>query len=174
MDNHLLVIFGASGDLTARKLIPALYNLFRRKMLPGHFAILGISRTDLSDDEFRKKNETSLKSLSGNDTGICQNSSVWFITFLLRHRKGKAMQLPLKGSGNLIKAWNWWQYYFYLATPPSLYKTIATNLGSEGLGDQTSGWKRIILKNLSAATLLQRGTLMPAFCHGSGRNRYTE
>jgi glucose-6-phosphate 1-dehydrogenase len=60
MDNHLLVIFGASGDLTARKLIPAIYNLYRRKQLPERFAILGISRTDLTDEEFRKKTEPAL------------------------------------------------------------------------------------------------------------------
>ena len=54
-DHQILVIFGASGDLTRRKLIPALYELYRQNLLPGNFAVLGASRTEMSDDEFRKK-----------------------------------------------------------------------------------------------------------------------
>src|SRR5512145_2294843 len=49
----LLVIFGASGDLTRRKLVPALYGLFRENLLPGAFAVLGVSRTAYTDDAFR-------------------------------------------------------------------------------------------------------------------------
>ena len=49
----LLVIFGASGDLTKRKLVPALYGLYREKLLPEGFAVLGISRTPFSDEAFR-------------------------------------------------------------------------------------------------------------------------
>ena len=52
-ENQILVIFGASGDLTKRKLIPALYELYIQKLLPERFAVLGASRSLLSDDEFR-------------------------------------------------------------------------------------------------------------------------
>ena len=55
MDNLILVIFGASGDLTARKLIPAIFDLYRRELLPECFAVLGVSRSTLSDEDFRKK-----------------------------------------------------------------------------------------------------------------------
>jgi glucose-6-phosphate 1-dehydrogenase len=51
----LIVIFGASGDLTKRKLIPALFDLYTRKQMPEHFAIVGVSRTDFTDDDFRQK-----------------------------------------------------------------------------------------------------------------------
>ncbi len=54
-DNQVLVIFGASGDLTQRKLIPAVFNLYIRGFLPECYAILGVSRTEFSDDEYRKK-----------------------------------------------------------------------------------------------------------------------
>ncbi|MEQ8532833.1 MAG: glucose-6-phosphate dehydrogenase, partial [Imperialibacter sp.] len=54
-DNQILTIFGASGDLTERKLIPAVFNLFKRGFLPENYAILGVSRTDFSDEEYRKK-----------------------------------------------------------------------------------------------------------------------
>ena len=50
-----VVIFGASGDLTARKLIPAFYHLYEGGYLPENFALLGVSRTELSDDDFRKQ-----------------------------------------------------------------------------------------------------------------------
>jgi glucose-6-phosphate 1-dehydrogenase len=52
---HILVIFGASGDLTKRKLIPALFELYEQHLLPEKFAVLGVSRTELSDPEFREK-----------------------------------------------------------------------------------------------------------------------
>ena len=54
-ENQMLVIFGASGDLTARKLVPALFNLYVAKQLPEQFAVLGASRSNMGDDEFRNK-----------------------------------------------------------------------------------------------------------------------
>ena len=54
-ENQILVIFGASGDLTKRKLLPALYDLYEQKMLPDSFAILGVSRTKYTDYQFRDK-----------------------------------------------------------------------------------------------------------------------
>src|SRR5918992_5081602 len=51
----VMVIFGASGDLTARKLVPALYDLAAARRLPMEFAVVGISRTEMSHEEFRKK-----------------------------------------------------------------------------------------------------------------------
>ncbi len=53
-ENHIIVIFGASGDLTYRKLVPALFDLFAQDLLPENSAILGVSRTNLSDDAFRE------------------------------------------------------------------------------------------------------------------------
>jgi len=54
-ENSSIVIFGASGDLTYRKLIPALYHLYASKQLPENFAILGVSRTEYSDESYREK-----------------------------------------------------------------------------------------------------------------------
>src|SRR5450432_3659586 len=54
-DPCTMVIFGASGDLTRRKLIPALYNLAKNDLLSGEFAVIGVARTPMSDEEFRKK-----------------------------------------------------------------------------------------------------------------------
>nr|HPR61387.1 glucose-6-phosphate dehydrogenase [Prolixibacteraceae bacterium] len=52
---HIIVIFGASGDLTKRKLVPAVYNLHQQDLLGHPFAILGVSRTEMSDESFREK-----------------------------------------------------------------------------------------------------------------------
>ena len=60
-DPCLVVIFGASGDLTKRKLIPALYDLYVGKQLPKQFAVLGMSRTDIGDDPFRDRLEEFAK-----------------------------------------------------------------------------------------------------------------
>ena len=54
-ENQILIIFGASGDLTKRKLIPALYVLFKQNLLPKKFAVLGASRSPLTDETFRTK-----------------------------------------------------------------------------------------------------------------------
>ena len=63
-DNHILVIFGASGDLTYRKLIPAVYDLHKTNLLPDKFAVLGASRTELSDEKFREKMKDGIKKFS--------------------------------------------------------------------------------------------------------------
>ena len=55
LENSCIVIFGASGDLTFRKLIPALYNLYKIGKLGEHFSVLGVARSELSDDSFRQK-----------------------------------------------------------------------------------------------------------------------
>ncbi len=54
-ENSCIVIFGASGDLTFRKLIPALYNLYKIGRLGEHFSVLGVSRSELTDESFRQK-----------------------------------------------------------------------------------------------------------------------
>src|SRR5258708_11033508 len=51
----ILVIFGAAGDLTKRKLIPALYNLRKNNLLPDQFAVVGVARAEMNDEEFRRR-----------------------------------------------------------------------------------------------------------------------
>ena len=63
-DPCVMVIFGAAGDLTGRLLVPALYNLARAGLLSKEFAVLGVARTQYSDDEFRKKVYEDIKEYS--------------------------------------------------------------------------------------------------------------
>ena len=66
-DDCILVIFGASGDLTMRKLFPALYSLAYRRLLPEHFAVVGISRTEETDDEFRERMKEAVQAHSRDE-----------------------------------------------------------------------------------------------------------
>src|SRR5881227_1694855 len=69
----IMVIFGAAGDLTRRKLIPALYNLAKADLLPREFAIVGIAHNPMSDDEFRKKLTEDIAKYAGRDV----DSETW-------------------------------------------------------------------------------------------------
>lgn len=69
-DNNTIVIFGASGDLTYRKLIPALYHLYASNQLPSTFSILGVSRTQYDDESYREKMKQSLRELEKTDPEI--------------------------------------------------------------------------------------------------------
>src|SRR5438309_2979042 len=61
----VIVIFGASGDLTHRKLIPALFDLFQAGLITRHFAVLGFARSQLSDDDFRRTARDSVEDYAG-------------------------------------------------------------------------------------------------------------
>src|SRR5438477_1172529 len=66
-DPCVMVIFGAAGDLTRRKLVPALYNLARNQLLSREFAVLGIAHSSMSEEEFRKKVVEDVQQYTGND-----------------------------------------------------------------------------------------------------------
>lgn len=169
-DNHILVIFGASGDLTMRKLIPAIYELSRQKLLPDRFAVLGVGRTKLADGEFRIKMKESLQEFSASFNANDSNSQSFLnsLHYLAINTselsdyqilKTKVEQLAgfLKIPCNII---------FYLATPPSLYETIPHHLAESGLNmpECNAGWKRIIIEkpfgtDLESAKALNKNLL---------------
>src|SRR5215510_7439794 len=130
------VIFGASGDLTHRKLIPALSDVFRAGMLNKHFAVLGFSRSGLSDDDFRR---TAREGLEHYATGRDADGK-W--EEFSRHLHYMSGQFDDPSSYRLlcdrlerIDAGHGTQgnRVFYLATPPELFKTITRQLGDAGL-----------------------------------------
>ena len=124
----IMVIFGASGDLTRRKLMPALYLLYKLKKLPENFAVLGVARTQYTDEEYRERINLQLhRFLKAEDVNESLISS--FVNMLhyfsmdpanpndYLHLQPKLLELDAKiGSGE--------QYLYYLATPPSLYGVI--------------------------------------------------
>lgn len=141
-DDQILIIFGASGDLTKRKLIPALYNLFKQNLLPDKFAILGASRSPLSDDDFRSKVSEFLPSDDSVEVfkkmlyyqPVVTNVAKDFIP--LKERLNK-ISLELKIEKN---------YIFYLSTPPSLYEVIPRLLSENGLSKSNKNFRRLIVE----------------------------
>ena len=150
--NCILVIFGASGDLTRRKLIPALFDLYRQDLLPEKFAILGVGRTVFSDVAFRDHILTNIKTFCERkpvESGLLNKftENLYYQTIDTKKLEDyknlkdrlNAIDKELGIGGN---------YIYYLATPPGLYETVAESLGVQGLNKQGDGegWKRIIVE----------------------------
>jgi len=151
-DNCIIAIFGASGDLTRRKLMPALFDLYRKDLLPKDFAVLGIGRTDYQDDSFRDRMNQAV-----NEFANGKQVEPSALTDFFKHIYYQAMDsgqakdyLQLKEKltelNNRVGANG--KYIYYLATTPSLYQAIASNLRSEKLNQAINGagWKRIVFE----------------------------
>ncbi len=148
--NLVLVIFGASGDLTSRKLIPALFSLKSQNLLPEKYFILGIGRTKITTDEFRQKMNSSIISFS-EEKDPDKNIIDSFAEDLYYLSMDTSLQSDFEKLKSLLREYDeqygiGGNYIFYLATPPSLYETIAVNLSLSGLCDQGNGFRRIIIE----------------------------
>lgn len=141
-ENQFLVIFGASGDLTKRKLIPALYDLFRQNLLPPGFAVLGASRTSLSDSEFRKQANQYLP--KEKEVANFQKLLYYEPVSPTEPEDFKKLKLRLENLGKKLNIRA--NYLFYLSTPPSVYETIAKNLSEHGLSRINTGFRRLIVE----------------------------
>ena len=146
-----IVIFGASGDLTQRKLIPALYNLTVQSLLDGRSQIIGVARTPESDLEFRARMETAVKEHARLDF----DPEVWANFARRLHYvtggfddagafSALARKLSELGSGEgTVRS-----RLFYMATPPSVFGTIVARLKAAGLADESPerGFARLIVE----------------------------
>jgi glucose-6-phosphate 1-dehydrogenase len=151
LENQLLVIFGASGDLTRRKLLPALFNLHKQKLLPAHFAIVGTGRAELSNEDFRQRTFESLKAASQqNLTGEVTESFLRLLYYVSINTADKASYMLLKKKMEEIDRENaiGGNVIFYMATPPGLYEIIAESLALHGLNHSPSAesWRRMIIE----------------------------
>ena len=141
--DQLLVIFGASGDLTSRKLLPAFSELFSRGLLPDRFAILGAARSDFSDISFRRSRRQVLK----GDRADEFLGKVYYLRFdpadPRAYPKLAKRIVRLRGELRLPD-----RILYYLATPPSMYPVIAQGLLESGLNvpEGEGGWRRIIVE----------------------------
>jgi glucose-6-phosphate 1-dehydrogenase len=165
-----MVIFGATGDLTRRKLAPALAHLQARRLVAPGTSILGVGRSSWSDDEFRAEMQASMAGLEEpDDAGGPGRES--FARGLFYHamnmddpegyrllaRRLESLDEQNGTQGNRV---------FYLAVPPSLYPVIVKGLGSAGLNHggtpgESSGWARLIVekpfgRDLDSACRLNR------------------
>ena len=144
-----LVIIGASGDLTSRKLIPALYELFQKGGLPERFQVVGCGRTDMADREFRDKMGKFIPAEDADDNRWVVFQSMLHYRAIKYDSLDSYVELAawlgeldeLNGTdGNRI---------FYLALPMFLYGTTAQLLGESGLAAQHkdgNGWTRLVVE----------------------------
>jgi glucose-6-phosphate 1-dehydrogenase len=144
---YTIVIFGASGDLTSRKLIPALYELHRKKRLPPDTRIVGFSRTKFSDDEWR----TSLEQSTQEFTGENFEPGDWAaFAPSIYYQPGDIGDGPdfadLAERLKVIEGASGATRVYYLATAPRFYEPAAEQLGKHGLADESQGIRRIVVE----------------------------
>jgi glucose-6-phosphate 1-dehydrogenase len=144
-----LVIFGANGDLTKRKLLPALYRLAYDRRLAAGFAVLGVSRTPMTDDEFRQKMCAAVKEFredSPFDEDVW-NAFAQGLFYMAGDIYDAAMYTAMDARLKEIEAarHTGGNALFYLSTQPSQYIPIAQGLGAANLG-KGSGWRRIVVE----------------------------
>ncbi len=145
----VIVIFGAAGDLTKRKLIPALFNLASQELLSSH-AMVGIDRVEMDSETYRQTLSEEIESYVGSgfkqDLWDANVGKVYYTPGDFRNPESyqqlKTLLLEVDkeqgAPGN---------YLFYLATPPSFFGVIATELGKAGLAQEADGrWRRIIIE----------------------------
>jgi glucose-6-phosphate 1-dehydrogenase len=158
----VFVLFGASGDLTKRKLIPALFNLVKAKLLPDNFAVMGVSVDDLSDDAFRSQVSEFLPTGESD-----KNDLEWFRQRLFYERGDFGDANTFATLGKRLAAVDAEQhtegnYLFYLATAPKFFAQIVEQLGRAGLSAQDNGrWRRVVIEkpfghDLDSAKALNR------------------
>jgi glucose-6-phosphate 1-dehydrogenase len=150
VESATVVIFGASGDLTRRKLVPALHSLGCEGLLPQSVHVLGVARSDLTDEAFRDRLYQGVTDYARLTPGMCElwSSFASRLSYLVgayddsetyRRLAQRLEQLDAEAgtSGNRL---------FYLATPPVLYLSIIDQLGRAGLNKSGPGWTRIIIE----------------------------
>ena len=149
MDNGLplsIIIFGASGDLTQRKLVPSLFNLFRKGRMPKQFRIIGYGNTAFSDDQFRAHLEEGVKQFASFEFKPEEWSS---FAPNLAYLQGRYTDLAdFKKLGSLIKNWevNSSNRMYYMATPPGVFPNIIDLLGLTGQLTEYNGWRRVVIE----------------------------
>ena len=146
-----LVIFGASGDLTRRKLIPAVYNLFRERLLPDHFSVVGFARSPKSDEAFRAELRAAVEMFSrAKPTGDGEWAA--FAARLFYHQGDYQNAADFRSLGARLAslaaaAGSPGNCLFYLATPPEMISPITDQVRQAGLAQcGASAWARIIIE----------------------------
>jgi glucose-6-phosphate 1-dehydrogenase len=145
---HTIVIFGASGDLTSRKLVPALYNLARAGRLPPETRIVGFSRTPYSDAQWRESlRETTARHAGDEPFDEAAWATFAAAIFYQPGDIGEAADVArlaerlatVEGAGESTRV-------YYLATAPQFYEPVVAALGSLGMADEAVGPRRIVVE----------------------------
>src|ERR1700693_1768242 len=149
-DPCVMVIFGAAGDLTSRKLIPALYNLAKADLLSREFAIVGLSHGTMSTEQFRQKVTADVKHYAGGDAD--QDIVEWFckrLYYISGEFDDKNVYAQLKDFLQKVDHDHTTHnnFFFYLATAPSFFGPIVEQLAAVGLMEENNQhWRRVIIE----------------------------
>src|SRR3984893_9468366 len=150
-DPAAMVIFGASGDLTARKLVPALYNLALNRYLPSGFSVIGVADTAISEDDFKARLADAVQKFSRTqpvDRAVWQSlaEGISYVRMPFDDDGDGYARLGAEldrldrergTNGNRV---------FYLATAPQFFSVIIDRLGSSGIAKAGEGWKRVVVE----------------------------
>jgi glucose-6-phosphate 1-dehydrogenase len=145
-----MVIFGAAGDLTRRKLIPALYNLARKNLLPREFAIVGVARSPLSTEDFRKKASDDIKQFATD--AVDPDLWNWFLQrmyYIHGDFSDKNLFSQLKDSLDKVDGEHstHGNHLYYLATAADYFGPVVEQLAAVGLMQQNDRqWRRVIVE----------------------------
>jgi glucose-6-phosphate 1-dehydrogenase len=149
-DPCVMVIFGASGDLTKRKLIPALYNLARENLLSKEFAVVGCARSEMSTEAFRERMSEEFQTFA---TGPIDPDLWRHFVNRLHYLPGdvqdagfyrKLQELLLQIDKDQGTQGN---YFYYMAMAPNFFCPIVQQLGKSGLvREEHGGWRRVIVE----------------------------
>jgi glucose-6-phosphate 1-dehydrogenase len=149
LEPTVFVIFGGAGDLTWRKLIPALFDLSQDRSLPAHFSILAVDRMKFSDEKLRRRLHDGVNQFSrfGKPQAAAWNQFAQHVHYLQGDFKALATYAALGAQcGKLEKAWGTKAHrIFYMATPPSMFGEIPKYLGKSGLSRDRQ-WARIVVE----------------------------
>ncbi|WP_155297878.1 glucose-6-phosphate dehydrogenase [Deinococcus kurensis] len=164
-----LVIFGATGDLSRRKLLPAVFGLWQDGLLGSAFNIVGVGRQEMTDEQFKDYAIQALK--DSKETDAIQPGSLEKFRELLYYefgdfagdevyeKVGRELDRAEEAHGGRKNA------LFYLSTPPSLFEPISNGLGRLGLADESEGWRRLVIEKPFGRDLASARALNDAIHH---------
>ena len=140
-----VVIFGASGDLTQRKLVPALYSQFVKGRLPPEVRVVGTSRSEISDDEFRARMQTGASTFvpeQYDDAKWAEFAErITYVAADAAYPQGMdKVQAALDACAADVE-----NRLYYLSVAPKRYAPSVEQLGAQGMANEAGGWRRIVV-----------------------------
>jgi len=170
----VMVIFGAAGDLTRRKLIPALYNLAKSELLSREFAVVGVARSPITTEDFRKKASEDIKDFGTE--AVDPDLWEWFVRriyYLAGNFGDKNLYPQLKDLLEKVDRDHstHGNHLFYLATAADYFGPVVEQLAAVGLMEEKQNWRRVIIEKPFGHDLESAKTLNQQLLHVASENQ---